>query len=368
MFIFLFILILFVLVLIHEFGHFIVAKKSGIRVDEFGFGFPPRILTLFTKGDTRYTLNWIPFGGFVKIFGENPDDESLNGPDKDRSFISKPKYTQAMVLLAGVVFNALFAWLLLSAGFMTGLPTSVGAEPTGTQVVDAHLTLTSIKADSPADKAGLKVGDRVLALDTVGQHMDNPTPESLKSFVAQYGDKLITLSIARGPETKSITVQPELGVVDGAGRGIGVSMDVIGILKLGFGQALFQGGKLTVSLLKGTAVGLYTLVAGLVHGTGGLSDVTGPIGIVGYVKDAYQFGFVYLLSFTALISINLAIINLVPFPALDGGRLLFLLIESITRRQIPPKFSNIANAIGFFILIALMLLITYHDILHLIHK
>ncbi len=360
----LFIIILFILVLVHEFGHFITAKRFGIRVDEFGFGFPPRAAKLFTKGETAYTLNWIPFGGFVKIFGENPDEASLTGPGSERSFARKPWYVQAAVLVAGVLFNAVFAWMLFSIGFMSGLPTSVGAEPEGSVVMNQHLTITSLKAGAPAAVAGLKAGDRILKIETkdAKNSEDAPTAESLKSFIAKYGEAPIEISYERGHEEKSVEVLAKSGVLSDSGRGIGISMDTIGTLKLPFFQAFFEGGKLSLHLIRGTFLGFYNLIAGAIRGTGDLSSVTGPIGIVGFVKDAYEFGFVYLLSFTALISINLAVINLIPFPALDGGRLLFVAIEAITRKQIPPKVANMANTIGFFILIALMLLVTAHDV------
>ena len=142
-------------------------------------------------------------------------------------------------------------------------------------------------------------------------------------------------------------------------------MDMIGTVKLPLFSALKEGMSLTWFITKGTVLGLYTLIAEGIQGKGSFSSVTGPVGMVGIVGDAYQFGFVYLLSFTALISVNLAIINLLPFPALDGGRLFFLLIEKIKGSRINPKFANTANMIGFGILIILMLAVTYHDIVKL---
>src|SRR3989338_9433502 len=147
-----FVVILLVLVLVNEFGHFFTAKKFGIRVDEFGFGFPPKIFGI-KKGETEYSLNALPIGGFVKIFGENPDDENTNGPDRDRSFVHKPKWKQAVVLFAGVFMNLLLAWILFSIGFMSGLPTSMGSEVKGYPLKDVNLVIVSVMTDSPADKA-----------------------------------------------------------------------------------------------------------------------------------------------------------------------------------------------------------------------
>lgn len=354
-----------VVVIAHEFGHFIVAKKSGIRVDEFAFGFPPRLFTV-KKGETNFSFNAVPFGGYVKIFGENPNEENISGPDSKRSMANKPKRIQAAVLVAGVTFNILLAWLLFSIGFMTGLPSSVGTE-NQTAIKNPTLVVTSVLKDSPAEKAGLASGDKIVALHVDklgGETRDNPDVEMLKTFIQTNGTNQITLDIERQKEKMSINITPAKGV-DGI-PAIGVSLDMIGILKLPIHKAVWEGLKLTGSLTWGTAKAFGNLIGGAFSGSSDLKDITGPVGIVGIIGDAAKFGIAYLLSFTALISINLAIINLVPFPALDGGRLLFLLIEKIKGSRINPKVFNMANAIGFGLLIILMIVITYHDIAKLI--
>ncbi len=359
-----FLIILLVLVVSHEFGHFIIAKKSGIRVDEFSFGFPPK---LFGKkiGETTYNFNALPFGGYVKIFGENPDEESMNGPDSKRSFVNKPKYIQALVLIGGVAMNFLVAWLLLSVGFMSGLPTSTGAAPKGSIIQNQALTITNVLPGSPAEKAGLKAGDKISHLKIIGDETETPSTESVQYFVRKHGDKEITLSFIRGTEQKETTVIPEVNK-ETKNAMIGISMDVIGTLKLPLHKAVLEGLKLSWNLVVATVQGFYTLIHDGLKGQGNLSAVTGPIGIVGVVGDAASFGFIYLLSFTALISINLAVINLIPFPALDGGRLLFLLIEKIKGSRIKPVIANTANMIGFGLLMILMVVITYHDIVKLL--
>lgn len=362
-----FIAILLVLVVSHEFGHFIVAKKSGIRVDEFSFGFPPK---LFGKkiGETTYNFNALPFGGYVKIFGENGDDGTVNEEDKKRSFVNKPRYVQAGVLVAGVVMNLLVAWLLLSVGYMSGLPSSVGMAPKGATVSNQYLTVTSVVKGSPAEISGLKAGDKILALstdtDSTKLLSSNFGAPSVQTFVKSHGAESINIEILRGPESKEIIVTP-IANKDGV-PSIGIAMDNIGTLKLPIHRAVWEGLKLTVDITIGTAVGFYKLIAGALAGNGDMSAVTGPIGIVGVVGDAAKFGFIYLLSFTALISVNLAVINLLPFPALDGGRLLFLLIEKIKGSRIKPEIANIVNMVGFGILMLLMVFITYHDIVKLI--
>ena len=357
-----FIVILLVLVVSHEFGHFIVAKKFGIRVDEFSFGFPP---TLFKKkvGETTYKFNLLPFGGYVKIFGENPNDESISGSESGRSFSMKSRSVQSAVLLAGVVMNFLVAWLLLSVGFMTGLPSSSGQVPTGYTLQNESLVITSIVSDSPAEKAGLTIGDKITQLKSKSQITETPSPESVRYFIRQHGDESIEVSYTRGGEAKTATIIAESK--DGSIPMIGISMDVIGSLKLPVHTAILGGFKLAWHYTTATVVGFYTLAHDAILGKADMSTITGPIGIVGTVGDAASFGFIYLLSFTALISINLAVINLIPFPALDGGRLLFLLIEKIKGSRIKPEIANMANFIGFGLLMILMLVITYHDVVKL---
>jgi regulator of sigma E protease len=356
-----FFVILLVLVLVHEFGHFITAKKFGIRVDEFGFGFPPK---LFGRkyGETEYTINALPFGGFVRIFGENPDEDSVNGPDARRSFVNSTKWKQAVVLVAGVFANLLLAWVLFSVGFMFGLPTSVGTEAKNTNLKDIHLMITSVMDKSPAQNAGLKAGDKIVFIKNGDNSTTYISPETIKSVVSL--NQEIQIGYLRGNDKTQnfVNVTPE--VKEGVPM-IGISMDQVGIQKLPFLGALIEGMKLTLSVSKGTVLGLFGLIRDGLTGVGSFASVAGPVGMVGIVGDAYQLGFVYLISFTALISINLAVINLFPFPALDGGRLLFLLIEKIKGSRINSQIANTANFIGFAILILLMLFITYHDVVKL---
>jgi len=356
-----FIIILVILILAHELGHFLAAKSSGIRVDEFGIGFPPKILSK-KIGETTYSLNLIPFGGFVKIFGENPDEESLRS---ERSLVNKPKLVQAWVLFAGVFFNLLLAWLLISIGFMSGLPTPVSSAPVGSAVENARLVLTSVRQDSPAGNAGLSAGDVITALVTNEDALQNVNPDSVSEYIASHGSDEITILYQRGSENKSVVVVPTDEILEGR-PAIGITMDMIGTLQLPIHQAIWEGGKTTTALTIAMAAGFYNLIKDSFIGNANLSAIAGPVGIVGLVGDASDFGLIYLLGFTAFISINLAIINLIPFPALDGGRLLFLLIEAIKRSPIKPVIANTANAIGFALLIILMLIVTYNDVAKLI--
>jgi regulator of sigma E protease len=357
-----FIIILLILVLSHEFGHFIVAKKSGIRVDEFAFGFPPKLFGI-KRGETEYNFNALPIGGYVKIFGENPDDESISGTDSRRSFVNKPWYIKAAVLSAGVIMNFLVAWLLISIGYISGLPSSTSGIPKGAIVENQILTITGVISDSPAEKVSLKVGDKIISLKNQTETLTNLTPDDLKNFVVNNGSENMEIGIIRGTAEETIDIMPTVNP-QGVPM-IGISMDVIGKVSLPIHKSIWEGFKLTWDLSVATTQGFYNLIKGAFTGESNLASVTGPIGIIGIVGDAAEFGFIYLLSFTALISINLAIINLIPFPALDGGRLLFLLIEKIKGSPIKPKIANIMNSVGFALLMILMVVVTFHDIIKL---
>ncbi|MFH1608463.1 MAG: site-2 protease family protein [Patescibacteria group bacterium] len=373
-----FIIILMVLVIAHEAGHFFTAKAFKIKVEEFGFGFPPRLFG-WKKGETTYSVNALPFGGFVKIFGESlseadcleigfldKEDQEKKEAERKRNFSFKPKWQQALVLFAGITANFLLAWILLSVGFMSGLPTSTGSEVKGYELKDVRLVIVSVLKESPAELSGLKSGDKIVSIKTEKKSVDEITPDNLKSFILSNSEEEIEFGYIRGSnqDINFAKIIPEAGFSDGQ-PGIGIAMDQIGTAKLPVFRAFVEGMKLNVSVTKDTTVGLYRLIVDGIQGKGSFASVTGPVGMVGIVGDASKFGFVYLLSFAALISINLAIINFIPFPALDGGRLLFLLIEKIKGSRINPKFANTANMIGFAILILLMILITYKDVVKL---
>jgi regulator of sigma E protease len=367
-----FFIILAILVLVHELGHFLAAKKAGIRVDEFGFGFPPRLWG-FKKGETFYSINWIPFGGFVKILGENAQmegDEPLSEGDRGRTLVDKPKFVQSGVLAAGVFFNILLAWFILSLGLWIGLPTSSGGVPSGYELQKTQLIILDTVKDSPASLAGLKGGEIVTYISDGSKKISNPSVAEIQQFTAEHSNKKIELGILGGLAVNSsgerkVSITP---VATPGGKSlIGISMDEIGILKLPFLDSIWQGLRLTILVSWSIIVALWGLVYGVFQGqTEVLSSVTGPIGLVGIIGSSLSLGFSYLLNLVAVISLNLAIINFLPFPALDGGRILILGIEAVIRKPWSPKFVNAANSIGFFILLALMAILTYRDVWHLI--
>jgi regulator of sigma E protease len=357
-----FLAVLAVLVLVHEFGHFIVAKKSGIRVDEFGLGFPPK---LFSKkwGETTYTINAIPFGGFVKIFGEDAHTENITDAQKPRSFVYKPKWIQALVLVAGVTFNIIFAWLLISLGFAIGLEVPVDYSNYG-KAQDIRLIVTEVIPSSPALKADIHPGDVIVSISSSKGSLtgDSVTPENVQNLIGN-SQSGVDVTFKRGQNTLEVSkIIPE---TIGGRKAIGIAMDSVGTLKLPIHLALFEGTHTTLLLIKGTTIGLLKFLWSIVVFKSDFSQVTGPVGIATVVGEASRLGFTYLISLVALISINLAIINLLPFPALDGGRLLFVAVEAIIRKPISPKFVRVTNFVGFVLLIMLMIIVTTHDILKL---
>ncbi len=353
-----FAVILGTLVLVHEFGHFIVAKRFGVRVDEFGIGFPPRLFA-FRKGETEYSLNLIPLGGFVKIFGEDPED-TLSPENKERSFSSKSKWTQAAILVAGVFFNFVFAWFLLSINFISGVDVPVTYRE---GVVNARLMVTYIVPQSPAEAAGIHAGDVILFLEEGGRALQDITPEDVSNFIASSKGE-ITFLYKRNEETKTVVISPTDGILPEK-KAIGISMDLVGTIKLPIHEAVIEGAKTTSQLIYATTLGLFTFFDSVFRGTGDFSQISGPVGIVSMVDDVSQLGFLHIISFAALISINLGVINLLPFPALDGGRLFFIFIEAIIRRPIKPVFVRTAHGLGFVLLILLMLVVTFNDIVRL---
>lgn len=357
-----FIIILTLLILVHELGHFFVAKRAGIRVDEFGLGFPPSILKV-RRGETTYSLNLIPFGGFVKIFGEDALDVKPDDPDIERSFGRKSRLTQALVLASGVAANLILAWILISVGFMTGLPSSVSSRYAG-DVKKPELVIVNVITDSPAAEAQLRPGDRILALRSNEEALISPSAPSVQEFIARHGGKEIFLRLRRGADESEVVLIPKEGIAGGR-PAIGIGMDMIGTLRLPPHRAVAEAMRLTFLLTAEVAEAIYNFFVQAFRGKANLSDVTGPVGIFGLVGDARELGFIYLLSFTAFISINLAVINFIPFPALDGGRLLFLAIEAVISRPIPVRISKALNILGFVALILLMLVITYRDIVKL---
>ena len=366
--VFVFIVVLVVLILVHEFGHFVVAKLSGMRVDEFGVGYPPR---LWGKkiGETIYSVNALPFGGFVRIYGEDETDPDLIG--SRRAFASRPRVLQALTLIAGVAMNLLLAYILITATLVMGTPRALSPDELS-QAKDAHVAISDVLPGSPAEKAGLKSGDFVLSV-TGAPGQPTFTSSSEDAFLSYIGGDTalapLEFTIERNNSQLTIPVVPRIGVLPEAPQkpALGVAVTPVGVVPESFGSALIDGARYTWEITEETAVGLVHFFASALTLRADLSQVSGPVGIAGAVGNAYAHGAAALLSIAAIISINLALINLLPVPALDGGRLLFVIIEGIIRRPIKPSVAAAVNGVGFSLLILLMLVVTGSDILKLVH-
>ncbi len=358
-----FIAVIVALIVVHEFGHFVAAKLSGMRVDEFGLGYPPRAATIAKVGGTEYTLNWLPFGGFVKIFGEDGE-----GGDS-RAFSKRPRILQAIVLVAGVAMNLLFAYVLITGALVMGTPRVLSDnELAGAR--DVELMVASVLPGSPAARAGLIAGDTILSAEDGHYAFSDIDPAAFSGFVARGGgNTTIALSVRHaGGGEEVVFARPEVGIVptNPSRPVLGVEVATVGVVELSLGAAITEGASLTWSATKMTAVGLWHFFSSIFTLSADLSQVAGPVGIAGVVGTASGQGLGDLFSIMAIISINLALINLIPVPALDGGRFLFVIIESVIRRPIKVSVARTMNAIGFVFLILLMVVVTAHDIFKIV--
>ncbi|HVM58752.1 MAG TPA: M50 family metallopeptidase [Candidatus Paceibacterota bacterium] len=359
-----FIVVLVALILVHEFGHFVAAKLSGMRVDEFGIGFPPRALRLGKRGETEYTLNWLPLGGFVKIYGEDGA-----GSADPRSFVMRPRILQAFTLVAGVAMNLFFAYVLITAALVAGTPRALSADEAA-RATHVQLAVADVLPGSPAAPAGIQPGD-IIARAMVGDaSFDGTSSADFSAFVAKdVAGAPVTLSVEHADGSMgSVTVIPATGLIpsDPSRKALGVEVSTIGVISEALGPALIDGAVLAWGATKLTAIGLAQFFAGVFTLHANLSQVAGPIGIAGAVGAASSAGFGNLLSLMAVISINLALINLIPIPALDGGRLLFVLIEAVTRRPIKPVVAQAFNMVGFALILLLMAVVSVHDIFRIV--
>jgi len=363
-----FIVVLVVLIISHELGHFIAAKLFGVQVDEFGLGFPPKI---FGKkyGETEYTLNWLPFGGFVKIVGEDSEDSGGGGPTSEslrqnpRSFAVQPTYKKIIILTGGVIGNLLLAWLLLFISLQTGLLMPLEGTKHPEYFTNVHVAVAYVADGSPAEKSSLQAGDTI---EAIGQGVDRRVvtlPGDVQEYIRISKGLPIALEVRRAGEQKFVTVTP---MADEAGTyRIGIALAALGEAHEPFFAAIGDGAEMTIDLTKETAIGLYHFAAGLFAKESTVGQVSGPVGIFTLVGSASSLGFAYILAFMALLSINLAVLNILPIPALDGGRVLISSIEKIKGSPVRPELIQKVHSVGFVVLIVLMLVITANDIVKL---
>ena len=348
-----FILVLSILILVHEFGHFIVAKKSGIMVEEFGIGLPPRLIGK-KIGETIYSINWLPFGGFNRMHGEQ-DEEGIT--DVSKSFLHKSKKTRALVIVAGVIMNFLLAIVCFAIVYsFTGIMRETG-----------KAMVVSVSPDSPALTSGIIVGDQILSID--GKTVTKS--DEVTSLVTTHGgthNLVVETGPAQNRVQKKITVNTKLDPQSG-----NYYMGIVLTSAENYFPPIWQrpfygiyyGFKDAVYWGETIILGLWSLVVEIFKGQT-IQGVSGPIGIFAVTTEAAKSGILTVINFVGILSVNLAILNILPFPALDGGRLLFIGIEAVTGRKTSFKVEGTINQIGMMILLALILVITIGDIRRLI--
>lgn len=349
-----FLAVLSLLVLFHEWGHYITARLTGMDVEEFSIGFPPRVYSWVRKSDgMKWTIGALPIGGYVKIKGEDPNAEGA--ADKD-SFSSKKIWQKLLVLVAGVIMNVVLAAILLSIGFMIGIPsiTEDGA-PKIANVRDEAVRVTEVLPGTSAE-GQLKMGDTILEIDGTAVTEGDAARELLNAS----GEE-VDLRIDRQGEQQELTL--ERTYVESIGsEAIGAGVAKTGYVRYPIWYAPIKGIVSTVGLLGAIVVAFWQLIVGLFTGAGMSAAVAGPIGIAAATGEVASLGFVYLLQFAAILSLNLAILNILPVPALDGGRVVFVLYEAIFRKPANAKVEAALHNAGFILLMGLIIIVTYRDI------
>lgn len=395
-----FVLILGVLVLVHELGHFVTARRNGVRASEFGFGFPPRIFGfqfLYNEGidknktkvrgkwriiwgskdgddenekadlkeahekkmraGTIYSLNWIPLGGFVRIKGE--DGENRSDPD---SFSNKSAWVRIKILSAGVVMNFVLAWFLLSICFIIGSPEEIN--PNSGENLNSKIQISEIISGAPGSTMGIRVGDEISKIqkNSAGQTVYLQNIKAVQNYINQNKGQKISLDILRGSEKITVSGVPRVDAPQGQGA-LGIALAETALVRYPWYSALWRGigavRDMTIMIL----FGLYGILRGIFMGHGVVADVSGPIGIAILTKEVTSLGLVYIIQFAAILSVNLGIFNILPIPALDGGRVLFVLIEKIKGTPISQKVEQSFHTIFFVLLLLLMAVVTYKDII-----
>ena len=348
-----FIIILGILVFVHELGHYFAAKKSGMQVEEFGFGFPPRMFGI-KKGETIYSVNWIPIGGFVKIAGEDGGEGS-----NPRSFANQTFLKRFITLIAGVTMNIIFAWLVIMIAMGIGLPTVINegdALPASAIVDEPFIVFREVLVDSPAQLAGFKTGDSVKSVN--GEQIDSL--QEVQELTQLNLGKETKYVVSRGDETIEATLTPRVSPPEGQGA-MGVSLATVADVSYPWYEVPFRAVGATYNVVYSTISAFGTILGQWFSGESVGGQLSGPVGIAVLTRDVAQLGFIYLLQFTAVLSVNLAVINAIPFPALDGGRILFLIIEKIRGRKLPETAEQVANTLGFGLLLLLMVFVTIKD-------
>lgn len=340
-----FFIVLSVLVLVHEFGHFMMAKFFGVKVLEFGIGLPPRLFGV-KKGETVYSVNALPIGGFVRLHGEE-EATTEDKSDLRRAFYKKGALPKLFIITGGVLMNFLLAVVIISYIFTQGV-----------YVPTQNVYIESVSKKSPAEAAGLKKNDivRKIGVDTI------TSPDELIKATNKYLNKKMKVTVERGKQTYEFEIVPRKNPPKDEGA-LGIQISNLEFKKYSLMEAPIFGLVESMKMSILMARGIVDVVTRLIKFAEVPTEVAGPVGIARLVGQAAQYGFMAVLQLTGILSLNLAVINIFPFPALDGGRLIFVLIELVTRRRVNPRLEAIVNSVGLAILIGLIFLVTRNDIL-----
>ena len=350
------------LVLVHELGHYLVARRNGVEVEEFGLGFPPRAMIITKKKGTIYTLNWLPFGGFVRLKGEHDADRQKG------TFGAASLWAKTKIMLAGVAMNLIVAFVLLTVLAVIGMPQLLDNQFTvkSDTTVSRHEVLVGyVERDSPAAKADLKVRDQLVsiglpALPAVPITSQDQLPGLTKNLAGQTVQ--VTVKRHGQTEVKSVSLRRTTDADKDKGY-LGISPVDYSLQRSTWSAPLVAAGlvkQFTVTTLKG----LGSLIAGVARGHGGqaAAQVTGPVGIVVLIKDNSFLGPQFTLLIVAVVSLTLAIMNALPIPAIDGGRLFTILLHRLLRRPLTAEREELINGIGFVVLLLLIVVVTFIDL------
>ena len=355
----LFVFILAIVVIGHEFGHFIVAKWNGVKVEEFGFGLPPKIWGFKPKNsETEYNINALPIGGYVKLLGEEGDNK-----DNPRSFASKKPWQRIAILSAGVIMNIIIAVIAFTIVGMLGSQIAINeTDINSNKYTNITTLITTVAEDSPAKKADLRLGDEIQTIAGIKVI----TPTDVSKIIKDNIGKKIDIVVKRGDQTLTKTLEPRENPPAGQGL-VGISTRLTGMQELSFFEAL------KVSFIR-----IYEIISSTLYILGQMimslftqaplpaeASVTGPIGLVQIVGDIKDLGLGYIITFIGLISTSLAFFNILPIPALDGGRIVFVIIEWIKGSPVNQELENRFHLISYSLLLVLILLVTVQDIIKL---
>jgi regulator of sigma E protease len=364
-----FIIILSILVMLHELGHFLMAKRAGIGVEEFGFGLPPRAWGK-KIGGTIYSINWLPFGGFVRLVGEDPTDKRKN--DKNSYFV-KSLRERSLVVVAGVFMNfilavLIFYFVIILLGFKVSLPLLIDHNFSFVNQ-SKQVLVANVNEDSAADKAGIRESDSIISVN--GQNV--ATIEELQKIIRENENRSVSLVLENpiNNKTREVAVTPVYNETLQA-PAIGVGLGELVVLNYEtVPQRIFSGFAHSYN----TVVYSGKIFAELIGYSVREKDITpvkegvsGPVGIAQITGQAIALGPISVLQLVGLLSLNLAVINVLPIPALDGGRFFFILIEAVTRRRVHASFEKWVHTVGFAVLLALIVLVTFNDIVKLLQR